>query len=73
MIGFDGDLATVQTDSLQQLRHRQGPTETPVFSVDGQARVVGLLFINFITVFNALRTSDRTLLGQLSLASITNL
>ena len=24
MIGFDGDLATVQTDSLQQLRHGSG-------------------------------------------------
>ena len=72
MIGFDGDLATVQTDSLQQLRHHQGPTKTPVFPVDGQARVVGLLFINFIRVFTALRASDRTILGQLSLASITN-
>ena len=72
MIGFDGDLATAQTDSLQQLRHRQGPIETPVFSVDGQARVVGLLFINFIRVFTALRASDRTILGPLSLASITN-
>ena len=71
-IGFDGDLATVQTDSLQQLRHRQGPFETPVLSADGQARVVGLLSANFIRVFTALRASDRTIMEHLSLASITN-